>query len=236
MIARRFFPWVVVDLPLVWASYALALLVRGVTTNLEYGPALLFAALGSLIVVACNEAFGIYRRWWRYATSQDLVPLTVAMGFATVALLGLNLAWPGFRPMPLSVLRIPRGSPPTMALGVRARVDVRDSSTCSPVRLVATSVKEIGPEHPIVVADGRRCRATRPPRNRHRSRPSACTTGSTPNHCAPLGARCPTAGLARRTPERCRGHSDAPGALPGRQRASSQRRHGPGTSRPPRRW
>src|SRR5215212_5047247 len=103
-IARRFFPWVVVDLPLVWASYALALLVRGVTTNLEYGPALLFAALGSLIVVACNEAFGIYRRWWRFATSQDLVPLTVAMGFATVALLGLNLAWPGFRPMPLSVV------------------------------------------------------------------------------------------------------------------------------------
>ena len=29
-VARRFFPWVVVDLPLVWFSYALALLVRGV--------------------------------------------------------------------------------------------------------------------------------------------------------------------------------------------------------------
>ena len=103
-IARRFFPWVVVDLPLVWCAYALALLVRGVTTDLEYGPALLFAALGSVVVVACNEAFGIYRRWWRFATSQDLVPLTVSMGFATVALVGLNLAWPGFRPMPISVV------------------------------------------------------------------------------------------------------------------------------------
>jgi FlaA1/EpsC-like NDP-sugar epimerase/O-antigen ligase len=103
-IARRFFPWVVVDLPLVWCSYALALLVRGVTTDLEYGPALLFAALGSVVVVASNEAFGIYRRWWRFATSQDLVPLTVSMGFATVALVGLNLAWPGFRPMPMSVV------------------------------------------------------------------------------------------------------------------------------------
>src|SRR3954452_858132 len=103
-VARRFFPGVVVALPLVWFAYAVALLVRGVTTNLEYAPALLFAALGSLVVVACNEAFGIYRRWWRYATSQDLVPLTVSMGFATVALVGLNLAWPGFRPMPLSVV------------------------------------------------------------------------------------------------------------------------------------
>ncbi|MGE3913156.1 MAG: polysaccharide biosynthesis protein [Chloroflexota bacterium] len=103
-IARRFFPWVVIDLPLVWLAYAIALLVRGVTTNLEYGPALLFAVLASLLVVACNEAFGIYRRWWRFATSQDLVPLTVSVGFATVAIVGVDLAWPGFRPMPLSVV------------------------------------------------------------------------------------------------------------------------------------
>ncbi len=103
-IVRRFFPWVVVDLPLVWACYALALLVRGVTTDLEYAPALEFAVLASAVVVACNEAFGIYRRWWRFATSQDLVPLTVSVGSATVAVVGLNLAWPGFRPMPLSVV------------------------------------------------------------------------------------------------------------------------------------
>jgi FlaA1/EpsC-like NDP-sugar epimerase len=95
---------VVVDLPLVWSSYALALLVRGVTTTLEYAPALLFAALASAVVVACNEGFGIYRRWWRFATSQDLVPLTVSVGFATVAIVGLDLAWPGFRPMPMSVV------------------------------------------------------------------------------------------------------------------------------------
>ena len=103
-IVRRFFPWVVVDLPLVWVCYALALLVRGVTTDLEYAPALEFAVLASAIVVACNEAFGIYRRWWRFATSQDLVPLTVSVGSATVAIVGLNLAWPGLRPMPLSVV------------------------------------------------------------------------------------------------------------------------------------
>jgi hypothetical protein len=70
---------VVVDLPLVWACYALALLVRGVTTDLEYAPALEFAVLASVVVVACNEAFGIYRRWWRFATSQDVVPLTVSV-------------------------------------------------------------------------------------------------------------------------------------------------------------
>jgi FlaA1/EpsC-like NDP-sugar epimerase len=95
---------VVVDLPLVWSAYALALLVRGVTTNLEYAPALLFAVLASVIVVACNEAFGIYRRWWRFATSQDLVPVTVSIGVATVAITGLDLAWPGLRPMPLSTV------------------------------------------------------------------------------------------------------------------------------------
>ena len=103
-IARRFFPWVVIDLPLVWLAFALALLVRGVTTNLEYEPALLFSILASVVVVACNEAFGIYRRWWRFATSQDLVPLTVSVGVATVAILALDLAWPGFRPLPLSVV------------------------------------------------------------------------------------------------------------------------------------
>ena len=100
-VVRRFFPWVVIDLPLVWACYALALLVRGVTADLEYVPALEFAALASVVVVACNEAFGIYRRWWRFATSQDLVPLTVSVGSATVAIVALNLAWPGLRPMPL---------------------------------------------------------------------------------------------------------------------------------------
>src|SRR5919202_1957695 len=103
-IVRRFFPWGGVDLPLVWACYALALLVRGVTTDLEYAPALEFAVLASAVVVACNEAFGIYRRWWRFATSQDLVPLTVSVGSATVAIVALNLAWPGLRPMPLSVV------------------------------------------------------------------------------------------------------------------------------------
>ena len=51
---RRMFPWVVIDLPLVWACYALALLVRGVTADLEYPPALLFGVLASVAVVACN--------------------------------------------------------------------------------------------------------------------------------------------------------------------------------------
>ena len=102
-IARRFFPWVVVDLPLVWSAYAVALLVRGVTTNLERtGPAVRGAR--RVIVVACNEAFGIYRRWWRCATSQDLVPVTVSIGVASVAIVAVDLAWPGFRPMPLSVV------------------------------------------------------------------------------------------------------------------------------------
>ncbi|MDP8924962.1 MAG: SDR family NAD(P)-dependent oxidoreductase, partial [Chloroflexota bacterium] len=103
-LVRRFFPWVAVDLPLVWSCYALALLVRGVTADLEYWPALLFGLLASVVVLVCNEAFGIYRRWWRFATSQDLVPLSVSVGSATVVVVGLDLAWPGARPMPLSVV------------------------------------------------------------------------------------------------------------------------------------
>jgi len=103
-VLRRFFPWAVIDLPLVWSCYTLALLVRGVTTDLEYEPAMVFALLASAVVVVCNEAFGIYRRWWRFATSQDLVPLSVSVGTATVVVVGLDLAWPGARPMPLSVV------------------------------------------------------------------------------------------------------------------------------------
>ncbi len=103
-VIRRYIPWVVIDLPLVWVCYALALVVRGTTADLEYPPALLFGLLASAIVVSCNEAFGIYRRWWRYATSQDLVPLTVSVACATVMIVGADLAWPGARPMPLSVV------------------------------------------------------------------------------------------------------------------------------------
>ncbi len=103
-LSRRLFPWVILDLPLVWACYALALIVRGVTADLEYPPALLFSVLSSGIVVACNEAFGIYRRWWRYATSQDVLPLVLSVLTATVMLVAADLAWPPPRPMPLGAL------------------------------------------------------------------------------------------------------------------------------------
>ena len=100
----RFVPWVAIDFLLVWMSYALALAVRGLTANLEYAPALAFAFLASVIAVACNEALGRNWRRWRFARSPHVVPLTIAVGSATVAIVGLNLAWPGFRPMPLSVV------------------------------------------------------------------------------------------------------------------------------------
>ena len=93
----------VIDLPLVWLCYALALAARGTTADVEYEPALWFALLASAVVVACNQAFGIYRRWWRYATSQDLVPLILAVSCATVLVVGADLAWPA-RPMPLSTI------------------------------------------------------------------------------------------------------------------------------------
>ncbi len=101
-IIRRYVPWVVIDLPLVWLCYALGLLVRGVTTELDYVPALVFNLLASALVVVCNEAFGIYRRWWRYATSQDVVPLVISVACATALIVGADLAWPNARPMPLS--------------------------------------------------------------------------------------------------------------------------------------
>ncbi|MBA2447689.1 MAG: polysaccharide biosynthesis protein [Chloroflexi bacterium] len=104
LIVRRYVPWVVIDLPLVWCCYAFAMLVRGATVDLDYGPALVFGLLASGLVVVCNEAFGIYRRWWRYATSQDLVPLVISITCATVLIVGADLAWPVARPMPLSVV------------------------------------------------------------------------------------------------------------------------------------
>ena len=103
-IIRRAVPWVVIDLPLVWLCYAVALLVRGATADLDYPPAFAFGLVASGLVVACNEAFGIYRRWWRYATSQDVVPLVLSVACATVLIVGADLAWPGARPMPLSAV------------------------------------------------------------------------------------------------------------------------------------
>ena len=96
--------WMVIDFILSWTCYTFALFVRGVSTDLHYTPSLQFAVLASIIVVVCNRAICSYRWWWRFTTSQHFVPLATSVTAATVAVSVVNLAWPGFRPMPLSVV------------------------------------------------------------------------------------------------------------------------------------
>ncbi|MFN8523171.1 MAG: polysaccharide biosynthesis protein [Chloroflexota bacterium] len=105
-VVRRYVPWVAIDLPLVWVCYALGILLRGTTAELNYPPALLFGVIASALVVVCNEIFGVYRRWWRYATGQDVMILVLSVACATAAVVGADLFWPGPRPMPLGAVLV----------------------------------------------------------------------------------------------------------------------------------
>jgi FlaA1/EpsC-like NDP-sugar epimerase/lipopolysaccharide/colanic/teichoic acid biosynthesis glycosyltransferase len=103
LLIGRYVSWMFMDVLLVITSFVLALLVRSFSTTLDFPQALLLALAGVIVYVGSNQFFGIYQRFWRYASAQDSVILLVASGAATLILSVIDL-WLNQRVLPLSVI------------------------------------------------------------------------------------------------------------------------------------
>jgi FlaA1/EpsC-like NDP-sugar epimerase/lipopolysaccharide/colanic/teichoic acid biosynthesis glycosyltransferase len=78
--------WVLIDIALIITAYVLAIAVRSINATLDY-PVIYFAALAGVIVyLIANYAFGIYHRFWRYASGQELVVVFLSVACATLIL------------------------------------------------------------------------------------------------------------------------------------------------------
>ena len=103
---RHFF---LIDLVLLPAagviSFALRLDVEGMRRFLSAIP--LFVGLAVPIKLACFAVLGVYRRFWRYASTEELLLLTVATGMGSLvtaaALFGLAVPLSGLQGFPRSI-------------------------------------------------------------------------------------------------------------------------------------
>lgn len=78
--------WVLIDITLIIVSYVLAIAVRSINATLNY-PEIYFSALAGVIVyLIANYAFGIYHRFWRYASGQELAVVLMSVTCATLVL------------------------------------------------------------------------------------------------------------------------------------------------------
>ncbi len=78
--------WVLIDIALIVAAYVLAIAVRSLNATLNY-PEIYFAAFAGVIVyLIANYAFGIYHRFWRYASGQELVVILLSVTCSTLVL------------------------------------------------------------------------------------------------------------------------------------------------------
>ncbi len=95
--------WILVDIPIILGAFLLALLLRSITANVDLLTGALFSFAIVLAFLVANVAFGIYRRYWSYASVSDAVALMGASTLATtVVLAGALLLQP--RPVPVSTV------------------------------------------------------------------------------------------------------------------------------------
>lgn len=95
--------WVLIDIPLIIAAYGLAIIVRSINTDLDFPNVFIIALGGVLVYVAANYAFGVYHRFWRYASGQEVVVVFSAVGSATLLLTLIDLLLEQ-RTLPLGVI------------------------------------------------------------------------------------------------------------------------------------
>lgn len=95
--------WVFIDTPLIVSAYVLAIAVRSITGGINY-PEIFYYALGGVCVyLLMNYLFGIYHRFWRYASGQELVVLFASVASATLLLTIVDL-YLNERTLPLGVI------------------------------------------------------------------------------------------------------------------------------------
>lgn len=100
---ERYASWVAVDTPLIILAYALALAVRSITAQIDLPLAFAEALVGVAIYVVTNQFFGIYHRFWRYASGQESVMLFASVTTATLAISLISLLMP-VRTLPLGAI------------------------------------------------------------------------------------------------------------------------------------
>lgn len=103
---RRFGYLIVIDGLLVALSFYIALPARFAGRPPQQWLDGLFALLplAILVFLVTNFAFGLYNRIWRYATTKEFVPVSLSVAVATIILAGIDLVYPGVRPLPLGTI------------------------------------------------------------------------------------------------------------------------------------
>lgn len=97
--------WVLIDTPLIISAYVLAIAVRSLTAGLAYPEIFYYALVGVCVYLAVNYVFGIYHRFWRYASGQELVVLFTSVASATLLLTLVDL-YLQERTLPLGVIAL----------------------------------------------------------------------------------------------------------------------------------
>ncbi|HET6266398.1 MAG TPA: polysaccharide biosynthesis protein, partial [Acidobacteriota bacterium] len=105
---KRFFPnylqLVFLDACAVIISLWAAWTIRAVTAKLEIAPLLWFSLLSVIIYCVCNSWLRLYQRIWEYATPAELVSIGLSTLGATFVMSVVDLLWPDYRPIPISVV------------------------------------------------------------------------------------------------------------------------------------
>ncbi len=87
----RYIQWNLVDAVLILIAFTLALAVRSINASLDFSLALLYAVGGIFVYISLNYRFGIYQRFWRYASGQESTALFGSIFTATVFLGAVDL-------------------------------------------------------------------------------------------------------------------------------------------------
>ncbi|MGE5141679.1 MAG: polysaccharide biosynthesis protein, partial [Rudaea sp.] len=83
-------PWLILDIPLILLAYVLGLAVRSVNARIAFGEAVILAFGCVFVYLTANYLFGIYNRFWRYASGQEAVALLLSSSLATLAITGIS--------------------------------------------------------------------------------------------------------------------------------------------------
>ena len=90
LFAGRYFSWVVIDALIVFAAYGVTFSFRPLSGRIYFPLALLEIVVGITAYVSLNAIFGVYHRFWRYASAQESVALFGSVATATILLAALN--------------------------------------------------------------------------------------------------------------------------------------------------
>ncbi len=103
-LVNRYIPAVVIDAVVVVVSFFLAWGGRIAAGATGLQPAYSFVLVAVVVYGITNRIFGLYHHLWRYASSGEVLTIGGAAALGTLVLMAADYAWPGARPLPISVV------------------------------------------------------------------------------------------------------------------------------------